>query len=212
MSNSLRIKVCGLKDRENISEVLKLGPDYAGFIFYPKSKRYVQPENISRYVKNNISRNIQKVGVFVNALIPQIKSAVDDYGLDFIQLHGDESFKFCKELKALGYKIIKAFRIHSGFDLASLSVYVNCCDYFLFDNSTEAYGGSGQKFNWATLEKYDYITPFFLSGGIGLEDAHTIKGLEYKQLYGIDINSRFEISPGMKEIEKIKDFIQIIRK
>ncbi len=157
-------------------------------------------------VGNTIPSHIKKVGVFVNETIDEIKKAVEKYQLDFIQLHGDESADNCRELNNEAYKIIKAFQLHKDFNFEQLNAYKNHCQYFLFDTQTILYGGSGQKFDWEILRNYDNEKAFFLSGGIDLEDAETISELKNMNIHAIDINSKFEIKPGLKDINKIKKF------
>ncbi|RLD65648.1 MAG: phosphoribosylanthranilate isomerase [Bacteroidetes bacterium] len=199
-----KLKVCGMKYPDNIRQLLKLKPDFIGFIFYKKSKRYVGHNlNIK---KLNIPESIKKVGVFVNAEVDEIKDKIKEYQLDLVQLHGDESPEICKELKQTGIKISKAFQVDENFDFSVLKPFFSVCDYYLFDTKTKLYGGSGKKFNWKILEKYNNQKPFFLSGGIDLEDVDEIDKLKNLNIFAIDINSKFEISPGVKDIEKIKKF------
>ena len=162
----MKLKVCGLKHMENIIQVATLHPDYMGFIFYPESKRFVGDD----FKMPCISPAIKKIGVFVNQKADDIIEKTDKYGLDFIQLHGNESASFCEVMNHL-VKVIKAFGIDDNFDFNVLEKYKNCCDYFLFDTKTAEYGGSGKQFNWNVLEKYTLDVPFFISGGIGLEEV-----------------------------------------
>ena len=197
----MKVKVCGLKFKDNIIQVAALQPYYMGFIFYSGSKRFVG-ENFEMPV---ISTEIKKVGVFVNAKADYIIDKVNSYKLNFIQLHGDESPEFCEEL-GHSAKVIKAFGIDENFDFKILESYKNCCDYFLFDTKTSEHGGSGQQFDWKILEKYKYDVPYFLSGGIGLKEIERLK-IEKLNIYAIDVNSKFEMETGIKnikELEKIK--------
>ena len=199
-----KLKVCGMKYPDNIRKLSELKPDFIGFIFYDKSKRFIGDRlNIN---KLNIDETIEKVGVFVNASIKYILDEVQKYGLNLVQLHGNESPEFCNELQQQNIKISKAFQVGEDFDFSELANYQAVCDYFLFDTKTTLYGGSGKKFNWQILEKYDNRKPFFLSGGIGLEDIGEIRKLKNLNIYAIDINSKFEIEPGVKDIEKIRKF------
>ena len=196
-----------MRNPENIIELSTLKPDFIGFIFYKKSPRYVGdllPESLT-----NISAT--KVGVFVNEEIKQICSLANKYNLDAIQLHGKESVETCKLVKRNGLICIKAFSIEKPEDFEATIDYDSCADFFLFDTKTPAYGGSGQKFNWSILEHYKGKTPFFLSGGISLEDVENIKTLNHPKLYCVDINSKFETEPAMKNIEQIKKFFQQMR-
>ncbi len=203
--NKFRIKVCGMKEAENIRQLVTLKPDFIGFIFYEKSKRYVGED--FKIDKLNIDKPIQKTGVFVNASENYILEKVNKYKLDLVQLHGDETPEFCQKLFLKGIKISKAFQISYDFNFTQLNDYKPVCNYFLFDTKNKNYGGSGHKFNWEILKKYDNEKPFFLSGGINLEDVPAIKQLTDLNLFAIDINSKFELKPGLKDIGKIGQFM-----
>lgn len=209
----MRLKICGLKYKENIEQVAALRPDYMGFIFYTKSKRFVGED----FVMPVISSDIKKVGVFVNADFDSVFHTVIKHKLDLIQLHGDEDAYYCEDM-ALHFsqnestkqvKIIKAFGVDENFDFDTLKPYEKQCDYFLFDTKTKEYGGSGQQFDWNILKKYNNAKPFFLSGGIGLEE---IKNIPKLNIHTIDVNSKFEIEPGLKDIELIEKLkIEILK-
>ncbi len=201
----MKLKVCGMKHPENIKKLIDIQPDYIGFIFYPKSKRYIGG-SLQQEVIQAIPASIKKVGVFVNESIDKIEMKIKDYQLDFIQLHGDESAEFCKQLCEKGFQIINAFQVHKDFDFNKLDAYKAYCKYFLFDTQTPLYGGSGNKFDWHLLNNYDNEIAFFLSGGIDLEDADKILNIKKLNIHAIDINSKFEIEPGLKDIDKIKLF------
>lgn len=202
----LKLKVCGMKYRENIEELIRLAPDYIGFIFYPKSNRYAKDELSS--FPEVINLPIEKIGVFVNETIENIVEVCSNYVIKIIQLHGKEEPDFCRQLKEKGYKIIKAFSVDDVFDFNSTIRYERACDYFLFDTkaSGDTYGGTGKKFDWKLLKNYKGKVPFFLSGGIDTEDITHIKNLLSMNIHSLDINSRFEISPGLKDVEKIRKF------
>lgn len=206
----MKIKICGLKQSKNIQEVNLLHPDFMGFIFYPKSKRWVNMSEILGSFQN-IHKDTKKVAVFVNESAESITSILTSYDFDAIQLHGEESPETVKVLKAKGYQMIKAFSIRTGFNFNLLHKYEELCDYFLFDTATPLYGGSGKKFNWDLLKEYHGSTPFLLSGGISINDADDIQKLKHPQLFGIDINSGFEIEPGLKDINLLHRFIKEIR-
>ena len=206
----LKIKVCGLKDIENVSELVKAAPDFIGFIFYPGSVRYVG-KNPKIKLFRQIPSDIIKTGVFVNESTAKVTEAINRFRLDAVQFHGSESADFCNHFRKKGIIIIKAFPIETDFDFNQLNPYLECCDYFLFDTKTRGYGGSGIKFDRDILVGYKFDKLFFLSGGIGYEDTGEIKNLKHKELYGIDINSRFEICPGIKDIFLVKSFIDEIR-
>lgn len=199
----MRIKVCGLKDPENIKQVAGLKPDYMGFIFYPASKRFVG----SDFEMPVVSPEIKKVGVFVNAKADYIIDTIDRYKLDMIQLHGDEKPDFCEVMSHL-IKVTKAFGVNEVFDLKTVDAYENCCDYFLFDTKTSEYGGSGKQFDWEIIKKLHFDIPFFISGGIGIDDITKISDLrsQYSNLFAVDVNSKFEIEPGLKDIGKLEEF------
>lgn len=206
---SIKIKVCGLKYEENILQLPLEKIDFLGFIFYPKSPRYIEGFPTKNLIqKTNICN---RTGVFVNASLEDIKLKSELFALNTIQLHGNENPEFCQQLKHLGFKIIKAFGLHENFDFNILQSYIGTIDYFLFDTQTKNYGGSGQKFKWKLLEKYNHKTPFFISGGIALEDCKSIKQLNHPQLYGVDLNSKFEISPCIKDASKIDEFINCLK-
>jgi phosphoribosylanthranilate isomerase len=205
----IRVKVCGMRDPENIREVSVTGPDYMGFIFYPASKRYVgdSPSTLCEIVP----QNIKKTGVFVNENLLSIATRTEKYGLEVIQLHGDETPELCSRIRDLGLIVIKSFPVSESFIFESCVPYQETCDYFLFDKKSYLPGGSGQKFDWDIIKGYDLETPFFLSGGIDINDVEKINSLNNNKLYAIDINSRFEISPGIKDVTKVKDFMAKLR-
>ena len=172
----MKIKICGLKQSENIQEVNLLQPDFMGFIFYPKSSRWVHMyEILSSFQK--IDKETKKVAVFVNESAENMISILRPYDFDAVQLHGKESPETVKALKAKGYQIIKAFSMKTDFDFNLLQPYERLCDCFLFDTATPQYGGSGKKFNWDVLKEYHGTTPFLLSGGISPNDVHEIQKL-----------------------------------
>ena len=206
MKKELKIKVCGMKFPDNMRDVAELDIHIQGYIFYAPSKRdvgHLEEEN----KKLLFQTNKEKAGVFVNKRNDFIQTIAHKYKLDYIQLHGDESPDECKELKKNGAKIIKAFRLNTSFDFNQLSAYEGIVDFFLFDTKAELVGGTGKKFDWSILDDYTLNIPFFLSGGIGPNDASRIQSMDHKMLYGIDLNSGFEDSPGIKNIEKLRIFI-----
>ena len=201
------IKVCGIKHPDNISDLSKLPIDFIGMIFYEKSPRYVNnlhPEEI------NI-RGKELVGVFVNASETEIIQTTNKYNLDLIQLHGSESPEFCKKLNET-VPVIKAFSIAGASDFEQTKNYEGLWGYFLFDTKTPQYGGSGQKFDWQILEEYKGNMPFLLSGGISVDDAEAIKKINHPRFAGIDLNSRFETEPGLKDINLLHQFIKNLEK
>jgi len=207
----MRIKVCGMRNPENIAELACLPIDIMGFIFYEKSQRFVGLDFTVQIIQS-IPSNIAKAAVFVNSTITSIIEHQNTYSFDYIQLHGDEDVKFCEELKKLtNAKIIKAFQVDSIFDFSSLHSFIDVVDYFLFDTKTELYGGSGNKFDWKLLEKYDCNKPFFLSGGISIIDIEQLKENKDPLLFAIDVNSKFETAPAIKDIRMIEDFISKVK-
>ena len=195
----MKLKICGMKYPENIIEVSSLLPDYMGFIFWGKSTRCVEG-----FIPL-LPKSIQKVGVFVDATIAEILSKIKQYDLDAIQLHGNEDVDFCKNLKSDNIEIIKVFSIHNMFNFNQLAAFEKHCDYFLFDTKGKLPGGNGLTFDWDILKNYPSKKPFFLSGGIGMDELDRIKNLNLP-LYAIDVNSKFEIEPGLKNTILLKTF------
>jgi len=197
----LLLKVCGMRDKANIAELLKVQPDFIGFIFHEKSSRNV-PSSTDIEVPNGIS----KVGVFVDKNLNFINEKINSHTLSHVQLHGFESPQFCEKIKKQNLKVIKAFNIHSGFDFEILNEYEPHCDFFLFDAFGEKAGGNGVVFNWDLLKKYNGTTPFLLSGGIDETMVKKLKKITHPQFIGVDINSKFETAAAYKNIEKVKEF------
>jgi phosphoribosylanthranilate isomerase len=206
----IRVKVCGMNNPENVKEIAELNPDILGFVFYPGSSRYVGDEP-DMVLFNSVPSSIRKTGVFFNEDNHRILDLSIRTGLDMIQLHGNESSVTCLMLKTSGLSVIKAFNIDRDFDFESLNQYMPGCDYFLFDTKSEKPGGSGKKFAWEKLEEYSLDKPFFLSGGISPDDAAEIRSVINRGLFAVDINSRFETSPGIKDAVRVKTFINEIK-
>lgn len=204
----MKLKICGMKYAENITEAASLQPDYLGFIFYQKSPRFFDGDI------PKISDNIRKTGVFVNASLEYVFQMVEKHELQAVQLHGEEEPDFCAALKAENLEVIKVFSVKDEFDFDLLRKYEGEVDFFLFDTKGEAKGGTGKTFNWDALKNYPSEIPFFLSGGIGPEEAGAVrefisyfKETKKKDLFrGIDVNSKFETRPGLKDIGRIKEF------
>jgi len=207
----MKIKVCGMRNPSNIDDLVKLKPDYIGFIFYPKSKRFIG-EQIPDEIQSLIPVYIQKVGVFVDEPFDNLLEKFKDNKLDMIQLHGSELPGYCERLKKLEIPVIKVFSVDATFDFETVKSYDPFCDYYLFDTSSEFRGGSGLKFDWKKLDQYKDDKPYFLSGGIRSTDVEVIKQITHNELYAIDVNSGFEIEPGVKDIPKLKSFIEELRK
>lgn len=207
--DKLLLKVCGMRDPENIAGLVKLSPDLMGFIFYPGSRRYVRKMENAEVIRS-VPFSVATVGVFVNEPLEQLLEAVVEYNLDYVQLHGGENPGYCRVLAEKGIKVIKVFSVEDRSDLAGLKDFEDHVVYFLFDTKTAAYGGSGKTFDWSILQDYDLKTPYFLSGGIGLEELETIDRSRFPGLVGLDVNSRFESEPGLKnlvEVEKLMNSI-----
>jgi len=204
----LKLKVCGMRLAANIAAVAELQPDYMGFIFYEKTPRVIS--EVSAELIKYIPSEIKTVGVFVNEDLEKVKGRVNLLKLKAVQLHGSESPEYCAGLKSTfpALEVIKAFGIDEDFDFSALESYLDVVDYFLFDTKTKIHGGSGKTFNWSVLDRYTYTKPYFLSGGIDLEHATALKNIHDERLYALDINSRFEIEPGLKDADKIKEFIK----
>ena len=197
------VKVCGMRDAENIRAVEALGLDMMGFIFWPRSSRYVSEKPTYLPVK------CKRVGVFVDEDIEQVRCLADEYALDVIQLHGHESPAYCARLE--GRHLIKAFNIAASEDLPQTEAYEGLVDYFLFDTKGKSVGGNGEKFDWSVLSAYPGPTPYLLSGGIGPDDAEVLTSplspLTSEKCVGIDLNSRFEVAPGLKDIAALRRFL-----
>ncbi len=200
----MKLKICGLRDERNIMDILGLNPDFLGFIFYEKSSRYARRQ-LDPYFTRDLSE-VDTVGVFVNEDLYQMEDLVDLYGLDFVQLHGQESPQICEDLKNSGVSVIKVFSVGEDFDFGQLEPYEGVVDYFLFDTKGKLPGGNGVTFNWQLMTAYTSSTPYFLSGGIGPEHRGELLDLELPGLEVIDINSRFEVKPGLKDVGKLQDF------
>lgn len=204
------IKVCGMKYPENIESVAALEPDFLGFIFYPKSPRYA--EELDLNTMNHLPEKCKKIGVFVNEDLTFIKKKVEKYNLQGVQLHGKETPELCRILKEQGLIVLKAFSIAATDDFDATAEYEGTADYFLFDTKTPAYGGSGTKFDWHILGAYVGKTPFLLSGGISANDSNDVLLIEHPMFAGVDLNSRFEIEPGLKNITLLKQFFSLLSK
>ncbi|WCT14969.1 phosphoribosylanthranilate isomerase [Mucilaginibacter jinjuensis] len=204
----MKIKVCGLKDPENIKAVAALKPDYMGFINYGLTPRFIG--NLPVNVLQGLPQSIQKTGVFVNDSLENIGGLIKEYGFDVVQLHGYENPEFCEVLKKR-VTVIKAFGMEEDFNFAQLEPYVGHVDYFLFDTKTPKHGGSGKTFNWQILHKYTLDVPFFLSGGLSPDNIEQVLTIKHPQFYGVDLNSKFETSPGIKDLEKLSKAFELLR-
>ena len=203
------VKVCGMREPDNVKQVAQLGVDMMGFIFYPKSPRYASQV----VARSDADRNVCRVGVFVNDSVSTMLDKIHSFSLNAVQMHGNESRQLCEQLReARGdMKIIKAISVSAAGDIQKYKEYVGAVDYFLFDTKCKTVGGSGRQFDWQVLEQYDGEVPFLLSGGIGPEDASRLHAFHHPKCIGIDLNSRFEIEPGVKDVEKLKGFLNEIQ-
>lgn len=239
----MQIKVCGMRDTENIREVSQLGIDMMGFIFYPKSPRYVQMLNSKAGIipdyseermrhmaaltrdgecaigEEQVTHRVKRVGVFVDDMPQNIVTRVYNYGLDYIQLHGNEPRETIENLRATldpdikpGIKFIKAISVSTVDDVKKYKEYVGAVDLFLFDTKCKTMGGSGEQFDWQVLDAYDGDIPFLLSGGIGPDDAERVNTFQHPQCIGIDLNSKFEIEPALKDVDKLREFLLKVKK
>ena len=213
----MKLKICGQK--HNIVDVAGLQPDYLGFIFWEPSSRYFDHE------PSPLPPEIKSVGVFVDAPIESVLEKVSTYHLDAVQLHGNETPEYCANLKnrhselvsesqTKEFDIIKVFSIKETFDFSILEAYEDSCDYFLFDTKGRLPGGNGYTFDWEVLQQYPSTKPYFLSGGIGLENVNELRKFldtdTSKYCYAIDVNSKFETEPGRKDIKKLKEFKKVL--
>jgi phosphoribosylanthranilate isomerase len=198
----MKLKVCGMREPDNIAALSALQPDYMGFIFWAPSSRYVSEATPV------LDKSIKKTGVFVDASVDYIQSSISTHQLQAIQLHGEETPSYCQLVQGFGVEVIKAFSVKDAFDFSMLEAYENSCDFFLFDTKGALPGGNGYTFDWSLLKEYPSQKPFFLSGGIGLENTQGIKELLNTDLplYAIDVNSKFELAPGLKKIKDITQF------
>lgn len=227
MDKNMIIKVCGMRDADNIKQVAQLDIDWMGFIFYPKSPRYVRQISSKAGLIPDYSslregaelKQLKRVGVFVDDMPQNIVTRIVNYRLDIVQLHGNENVVMIDNLRRTvdpdihkGIKIMKVLNVSSAADVERYKDYEGHVDYFLFDTRTPLLGGSGKKFDWSVLDAYDGETPFLLSGGIGPDDAERVRAFNHPRCMGIDLNSRFETSPAVKDAALLDEFIKAVRK
>jgi len=211
----MRVKVCGMTQIEQVRQLDEIGVDFAGFIFYPKSPRYVARHLRGEKLKKE-KLHLGKVGVFVNATYEELMKNVDEYGLDMVQLHGDETARFCDRV-ANYISVVKVFRMGENDPIDWITKpFEDSCDMFLFDTEGAGYGGTGKKFNWDVLKNSSLNKLFFLSGGIQPDDTEKLKLFAQetvaKKLFSVDINSKFETSAGVKDLKKVKEFVDMLKK
>lgn len=210
----MNIKVCGITQLKQLQQLEALNIDYAGLIFYKDSPRYMGDKISGKEIKE-ADFDIKKVGVFVNPSYSELLDAIDEYGLDIVQLHGNETPEMCEELSA-EVEVIKAFRIAGdvSIDIDEMVMpYDAACDFYLFDTAglKESFGGTGQQFDWSILKKAKIEKPFFLSGGIGPDDAQKVKAFKHPDFFAIDVNSKFETAPGVKDMAALLKFLQAFK-
>ncbi|MDR0938161.1 MAG: phosphoribosylanthranilate isomerase [Mediterranea sp.] len=206
MINGKIIKVCGMSEAANIEAVERIADvDLMGFIFYPRSPRHV------RGLPEYMPRRARRVGVFVDEELSAVREWVARFGLEYAQLHGDESPEYCRALRREGLKVIKAFSIATSYDLSPTQAYASACDLFLFDTKCDGHGGSGRSFDWDVLHAYAGPVPFLLSGGIGPHDTDALKTFAHPRLAGYDLNSRFETAPGVKDAASLRAFLDELK-
>jgi phosphoribosylanthranilate isomerase len=208
----INIKVCGITQLKQLQQLEAMNIDFAGLIFYPESPRFVGDKLNKKEIKS-ADFDLKKVGVFVNPDLIDVLDAIDDYGLDVVQLHGDETPEMCDDISS-EVEVIKAFRIKEGdTDIDKMvAAYDDVCDYYLFDKATDnSIGGTGKQFDWSILAKAKIEKPFFLSGGIGPDDAGRVKAFKHPDFFAVDINSRFEKEPGMKDMGSILQFRLVLK-
>ena len=206
----MKIKICGMRDLENIQGVARCYPDFMGFIFYSKSPRNVDVKSFEKEYYE-FPKGISRVGVFVDESSSVVVAICKRLGMSYAQLHGNESPEYCRKIRKEGLSVIKVFHLDNNFDFSQLQSYQEVSDLFLFDTKTKNFGGSGKHFDWNLLKKYTLDIPLFLSGGISSEDIAAIKALNIRQLIAIDVNSKVEISPGIKDLSKVKELILKMR-
>lgn len=201
----LKLKICGMRDPDNIREVIQIHPDYIGFIFYGPSPRYVG-NYLDKIREVEIPDTIKKVGVFVDENLDEILLNREKLSFSIVQLHGNESVTLCRELHKEGLEVIKVFSVGETFNFEKMKNYAESVDYFLFDTKGKYYGGNSIPFNWTLIDDYPFDQPFFLGGGIEINNLPEIAKINNQYLYAVDANSRLESYPGFKDPQKLKMF------
>lgn len=208
------IKVCGITSVDQLQSLQEIGVDYAGIIFYERSPRFIGKYQLTAKGLSDANLKIKRIGVFVNEVEEKILETVHEWGLTMVQLHGEESPTFCEKISN-HVKTIKAFRVNEMESLSyKVNAYQDAVEYFLFDAMGEQYGGTGKQFNWELIKEAQIQKPFFLSGGVGPEDATSVLNLrdDNPLCYAVDVNSRFEIEPGVKNMVLVRQFVDSIKK
>lgn len=205
MKDKIKIKVCGMRNPGNIRDVAELRPDFMGFIFYPRSSRYCG--DLSPTMVKSLPAGVTPVAVSVDMEEGELEALVKKYGFPVVQLHGHESPQKCRSYYEDGLRVWKAISLNDREDLERLEEYAGSVEAFLFDTPTAGYGGSGMKFNWGMLMDYHLPVPFILSGGLSADDVPALKAFSHPMMMGIDVNSRFETAPAMKDVALLKSFM-----
>ena len=210
----MKLKVCGMRDPANILEIAhEIKPDFMGFIFYAGSKRFVLPHIEDKATTiYALPKEIARVGVFVNHPLHEVIGLVLRYKLAYVQLHGDEDVIYCKKLKAQNIRVIKVFRVNDTLPVSAIEAFSDTVDYFLFDTKASDYGGTGKVFDWSILANYPVEKPFLLSGGLNLQNIEGILKAPMPYLYGIDVNSHFEVEPGLKDLDALRALRKLMPK
>lgn len=206
----MKVKICGMREAANILAIADFNPDFLGFIFYDKSPRYVA-DTLSTEVLRGLPATVAKVGVFVDAPLPELLTIATQYSLDYVQLHGHETPAYCQAVRAQRLQVIKAFSVDEQFDFSTLAAYEPGCEFFLFDTKGARRGGNGRSFDWRVLANYQGPTPFLLSGGLGPANTDQLLRFHHPRLAGYDFNSLLEISPGFKNVEVIGQLLTRLR-
>lgn len=207
----MKVKICGMREAANILAIADFNPDFLGFIFYDKSPRYVA-DTLSTEVLRGLPATVAKVGVFVDAPLPELLVTATHYSLDYVQLHGHETPAYCRAVHAQNLRIIKAFSVDEQFDFSTLAAYEPVCEFFLFDTKGAQRGGNGQTFDWRVLANYQGFTPFLLSGGLGLDNLEELLAFAHPRLAGYDFNSLLETAPALKDVAATRQLLTHLRR
>jgi phosphoribosylanthranilate isomerase len=202
----MQVKICGMREATNLGEITGLAPAFVGFIFYAKSSRYVA-DALDTALLRSLPPQVRKVGVFVDADLPEVLATTTRYGLDYVQLHGHETPTYCQAAHAHGLRIIKAFSVGDSFDFSTLAAYAPYCELFLFDTKGAQPGGNGTAFDWSILADYQGPIPFLLSGGLGLNNVAELRQFQHPQLVGYDFNSQLETAPALKDVAATRQLL-----
>jgi phosphoribosylanthranilate isomerase len=204
-------KLCGIKTKNNFGDLDKVDIDMVGLNFYPQSPRFVEDNVAMADLAEAVPKSIKKVGVFVNEDLAEVEWRAASFGLDYLQLHGDEDIDYCQAAKQFA-KIIKVFKVDDDFDFATTTPFESLSSFFLFDTPSPDHGGSGESFDWSKLADYQGQTKFILAGGIGPDDVDKVKGFSHPAFHGVDLNSKFEFAVANKHMREVYDFVSAVKK